>query len=172
MKNNYTKTVLVLVVIVLLAIIGYVALMKKPTPVNPPVTTPAASVTYINDQYGFSIALPDSWKGYTIITSEWEGRDVNTGAVTDHGPILTLRHPDWTVANPREDMPIMVFTPSQWTLIQNETMSVGAAPIPPSLLGKNSQYILALPARYNFDYKTGYEEVDQLVHTLVAFEPK
>ncbi len=127
--------------------------------------------TYRNDQYGFSIALPDGWKGYTVLNSQWEGRDVATGNVTAHGPIVTLRHPLWTATAPREDMPIMVFTPAQWELVQQESLAVGAAPIPPSILGQNSKYIIALPARYNFDYKTGFEEVDQLVHALKAYEP-
>lgn len=136
------------------------------------ITPVASSSAYTNDQYGFSIALPDSWKGYTVLNSQWEGRDVASGAVTEHGPLITLRHPLWTAAAPREDMPVMVFTPAQWALVKNQTMSLGAAPIPPSMLGQNSKYILALPARYNFDNKTGFEEVDQLVHTLNAYEPK
>ncbi len=127
--------------------------------------------TYHNEQYGFSIALPDSWKGYVVLNSQWEGRDVATGNVTERGPVITLRHPQWTLSAPREDMPVMVFNPAQWQLVQHEEMAVSAAPIPPSILGQNSKYIIALPARYNYDYKTGWEEVDQLVHTLKAFEP-
>lgn len=129
----------------------------------------ANSEIYSNDKYGFSIALPESWKGYSVLNSQWEARNVATGHVVDHGPIIMLRYPQWNVGNPREDMPIMVFTPTQWNLMQSEQMSVGAAPIPPSVLGQNSKYILALPARYNYDFKTGWEEVDRLVHTLKAY---
>ncbi len=141
-----------------------------------PVFTPRATEVpalniYQNNQYGFSIALPDSWGGYTVLNSQWQGRNVATSKVTATGPIITLRHPLWTTASPREDMPMMIFTPAQWALIQGEKMAVSAAPIPPSILGQNSKYVIALPARYNYDYKTGWEEVDQLVHTLTAFEP-
>ncbi|MEO8065330.1 MAG: carboxypeptidase-like regulatory domain-containing protein [Candidatus Doudnabacteria bacterium] len=127
--------------------------------------------TYKNDQYGFSIALPNSWKGFMVQSSQWEGRSVASGKILDHGPLITLRHPLWTAADPREDMPVMVFTPSQWTLVQQEKMSLGAAPIAPGILAQNSQYIIALPARYNYDFKTGWEEVDQLVHKLKAYNP-
>lgn len=131
--------------------------------------------TYTNSQYGFLITLPDSWKGYTVLNSQWEGWNIDptkgASAVIDHGPIITFRHPDWTEANQREDMPVMIFTLAQWDLIKNDKMSVSAAPISPSLLGQNSKYVIALPARYNYDYKIGWEEVDQLVHTLKTFEP-
>jgi len=134
--------------------------------------TPVPAVTeYTNTTYGFSIPLPADWQGYTVITLQWDGTDVATGNVVEHGPKIVLRNPKWTAAAPYEDMPILVFTPAQWTKVQAETLSLGAAPIGPSLLGQNSQYILALPARYNFDYSTGFQEVDAIIHTLTAFEP-
>jgi hypothetical protein len=133
---------------------------------------PVSQEIYRNDEYGFSIALPDSWEGFTILlNTQWVGRDVTTNKVVENGPIITLHHPLWTAANPREDMPVMIFTPAQWAKITSEKMSVGAAPIPPSLLGQNSKYVIALPARYNYDFKTGWEEVDLLIHTLKAYEP-
>jgi len=132
---------------------------------------PYQTFAYRNTQYGFSIPLPSDWQGYTVLTQQWEGRDVNTGIVTQTGPKIVLRNPLWTAATPYEDMPVMVFTPSQWALVQSESLAVSAAPIPPSMLGQNSEYILALPARYNFDYATGFEQVDTLVHGLVASEP-
>jgi hypothetical protein len=57
----------------------------------------------------------------------------------------------------------MIFTPSQWDLIQKEKMAVSAAPIGPSELGHNTRYTFALPARYNFAYPTGWEEVEKIV---------
>ncbi len=164
------------------AVVGYLVLANQmglwpfPEPImiiNPtPTPTPTTAENgYINDQYGFSIPLPDSWRGYTVINSQWEGRDVSTGRITERGPLITLRDPKWKETDQREDMPIMVFTLSQWALVQEENLSLGAAPIPPSVLGKNSQYVIALPARYNYDYKTNWEEVDLLVHAIRVFEP-
>jgi hypothetical protein len=57
----------------------------------------------------------------------------------------------------------MVFTLSQWEQIQREELSVGAAPIPPAELGRNGRYVFALPARYNFAFLTGWEEVEKIV---------
>ncbi len=57
----------------------------------------------------------------------------------------------------------MVFTLSQWEAVRNETLSVGAAPIQPSELGRNSTYVFALPARYNFAFPEGYKEVEDII---------
>lgn len=128
------------------------------------------SVIYKNTQYGFSFALPESWKGYSIINQIWEGNDVKLGKITETGPLISIRHPQWTSKNPRQDIPIMVFTLAQWNLIQQEKISVGAAPIGPSELGRNNIYVFALPARYNFAFLTGYKEVEDILknHPLKA----
>jgi hypothetical protein len=58
-----------------------------------------------------------------------------------------------------------VFTLSQWDELQQDKFHIGAAPIGPGELGRNSKYVFALPARYNFAFPEGYEEVDQLLQT-------
>jgi len=127
--------------------------------------------TYYNPQFGMELKLPPSWKGYKVLTQQWEGQPLDSRVVSQSGPLIILRHPKWTEQNHYEDMPIMVFTPFQWNLVQEGKLSVGAAPVPPSELGRNSKYIIALPARYNYDFAIGWEEVDQLVHTIMVFEP-
>ena len=122
-------------------------------------------VVYKNSQYGFTFSLPSSWKGYSIVTDKWEGRSTTSGKVTETGPLYSIRHPQWTSAKPRQDIPIMVFNTSQWKLILQETLAVGAAPIGPSELGRNSNYVFALPARYNFAYPLGYKEVEQILRS-------
>lgn len=62
----------------------------------------------------------------------------------------------------------MVFTPAQWNSLQGDEFHIGAAPMNPSELGRSSQYVLALPARYNYAFPTGYEEVEQI---LKSFAP-
>ena len=57
----------------------------------------------------------------------------------------------------------MIFTIDQWDIIVKEEMAVGAAPIGPSKIGSNSKYVFALPARYNFAYETGFEEVEEIL---------
>jgi hypothetical protein len=129
-------------------------------------TTTQASITYSNTEYGFSMSLPQSWQGYTIASSTWQGLSIGGTAgekVVTSGPTVLIRHPLWTAANPRQDIPVMVFTIPQWNELQAEKYHIGAAPIGPTELGSNSLYVFALPARYNYAFQTGYEEVDRIV---------
>ena len=134
------------------------------TPPPPPVPV---GVNYRNTEYGFNFSLPNSWEGYTVIEDVWEGNSVNaSGAITSstvNGPLVSIRHPDWDYKSPRQDIPVMVFTISQWSDIQSDKFHVGASPMNPTEIGRNKKYVFAIPARYNFSYLTGYEEVDELI---------
>lgn len=142
-----------------------IAIKQNTTSTSSTSSSPVNSilVVYKNSQYGFSFSLPSSWKGYSIVTTKWDGRDTTSSKVTQTGPLYSIRHPLWTSAKPRQDIPIMVFTIPQWKLILKETLAVSAAPIGPSELGRNSEYVFALPARYNFAYPLGYQEVEQIL---------
>ncbi len=133
----------------------------------PPSSTPQAQgVVYYNTQYGFSFALPDSWQDFSIVDSRWEGLAATgeqAGKIVEEGPELIIRHPLWTAENPRQDIPILIFTLDQWDALQKEAFHLGAAPIGPSELNRNSRYVFALPARYNFAFPTGYEEVETIL---------
>lgn len=124
------------------------------------------SIVYKNTQYGFSFTLPDSWEGYQVINDRWEG--LATGAqqgseVIETGPLLYIRHPGWTPREQRQDIPIMVFTLAQWDSLQREEFHIGSAPVGPEELGRNSEYVFALPARYNYAFPPGYEEVEEIL---------
>ena len=123
------------------------------------------SLAYENTEYGFKIDLPESWQGFSVIQKEWQGRDLSREGKDDQvaGPLVIIRHPQWTEEEPRQDIPIMVLTHEQWKAIQAEQLSVSAAPIPPQELGQNERYVFALPPRYNYDFPTGYEEVEQII---------
>lgn len=128
----------------------------------------AERMSYKNEAYGFSITLPTSWTGYSIVTSTWDGytSDNERGDVTiAHGPLIAIRNPQWTSAKPYQDIPIMVFTLHQWNSLQQEQFHIGAAPIEPSELGRNARYVFALPARYNYAFPLGYEEVDRVLQS-------
>ena len=130
------------------------------------------SISYIyqNTKYGFNFTLPDTWKGFSIVTDKWQGASLLTptmGTIVATGPIIYIRHPLWTAAKPRMDIPIMVFTLAQWKSVQNEEFSVSAAPLPPSEIARNAKYVFGLPARYNLTYLTGFEEVA----TILAGNP-
>lgn len=130
--------------------------------------SPTGSIVYKDTQYGFSFALPESWKGYTIVSSPWEGlaqSDAAGETVVETGPIVTIRDPRWTSKTPRQDIPIMVFTLDQWNSLQQGVFHIGAAPIGPSELGRNNSYVFALPARYNFAFPPGYKEVETIIES-------
>lgn len=125
------------------------------------------SIVYRNTQYGFSFSLPESWKGYSVVTGKWEGLAMGGGPQGDRtvetGPVISIRHPQWTSQERRQDIPIMVFTLTQWNALQQGEFHIGAAPVGPSELGRNTRYVFALPARYNYAFPTGYEEVEKIL---------
>lgn len=128
----------------------------------------ATSLEYKNAQYGFTFSLPISWSGYSIVTDTWEGYVFSAQGAdipNEQGPQISIRHPLWTQTVPRQDIPIMVFTIAQWNALQQDAFHIGAAPINPSELGRNANYVFALPARYNYAFPAGYEEVDAILAT-------
>lgn len=120
---------------------------------------------YRNTQYGFSFSLPISWKGYSILEDKWTGykTGVSGDEVAETGPMIFIRNPQWTSSDPMQDIPIMIFTIKQWDSLQQEKFHIGTAPIGPSELGHNSEYVFALPARYNFAFPKGWEEADEIL---------
>lgn len=124
------------------------------------------SVIYTNTQYGFRFFLPASWNDYSIVITKWEGLAPGStqGEVpVETGPIISIRHPQWTSKIPRQDIPIMIFTISQWNSLEQGKFHIGAAPFGPGELGRNNRYVFALPARYNYAYPAGYEEVENIL---------
>ena len=120
-------------------------------------------VIYTNNRYGFRFYLPSSWKGYSIIESEWDGSAQSEGIHDEGGPHIVIRHPLWTEDNPREDIPIMVFTHKQWREVDRGNIIVSPAPIGPCPIGANKRYVFALPPRYNYDLADGWEEVVKIL---------
>lgn len=126
-----------------------------------PIPTPVA---YDNTQYGFCFLLPADWKGYRIITETWSGTVLDTQK-TESGPQLLIRNPKWTKNDPWQDIPIMIFTPSQWKLVEADNLAVSAAPIGPAELGQNKSYVFALPPRWiGFTDAEGTDEVQTLMN--------
>ena len=125
-------------------------------------STDSAVIKYQNNEYGFIFLLPLSWQNYSIVAEKWSGQMIDSQAKLT-GPKILIRHPEWTVKNMRQDIPIMIFTSDQWKLIEQEKLAVSAAPIGPTELGHNDKYVFALPARYNFAFLPGFEEVEQIM---------
>ena len=136
---------------------------------------PVSLVEYRDTELGFSFSLPPGWQGFSIQTSQWEGlKSADQGeAVVERGPLISIMHPQSTPEQPRQEIPIMVFSIAQWDQMQGGEWHIGAAPIGPLELGRNSRYVFALPARYNYAFLQGWEEVEQILqgNPLMTFEP-
>jgi hypothetical protein len=137
------------------------------TPVQASSTQISLPVKYDNTEYGFVFSLPADWQGFSIYTKQWDGNPLTGSkyASVIHGPEIYIRNPNWTTQNPYEDIPVMVFTPDEWAEIQQEKLAVSAAPIPPSELGQNQKYVFALPPRYDYGFRTGFEEVEKIMQS-------
>jgi hypothetical protein len=168
--------------IVIIVIGGYLAFAAlRPqwpfsTQESPTPTVQEDQVLYRNDQFGFLVLLPQSWNGYTIFNDREDaydltGKTTTNNGVIDHVLIVHIEHPEHTHERPRQDIPIMVFPTALWVLA--EEISVGAAPIPPRELARNKAYVFALPARYNYAFREGWEDVEAIIDSspIRVFEP-
>jgi hypothetical protein len=129
-------------------------------------TPPPTNLEYKNTDYRFTVTLPLSWQGYTVSIDKWTGDAIGDelgGIPLAEGPVISIHSPQWTGPNSYQDIPIMIFTINQWSDLQNDKIHIGAAPIGPSELGRNDKYVLALPARYNFAFPPGTEEVQAII---------
>ena len=127
---------------------------------------PAGPVTgailYKNTKFGFTFSLPEGWKGYTVATEQWEATDTQKGVV-ERGPIVYIRPPDWTKENPRQDIPIMIFTLSQWESVEHGDFFIGGAAIVPGELGRNRKYAFAVSRRVEDSDAPGAKEVNEIL---------
>ncbi|MFA5889306.1 MAG: hypothetical protein WCW47_01585 [Candidatus Paceibacterota bacterium] len=178
MKQKILYLVCFLLILILVGGCAYLVFSKKSDIKNSDIvttaTTTATTIEYKNTQYGFGFTLQKSWEGYTIIVDDWEGYgqsdvSIEEQMVAEKGPLIFIQHPEWTEDDPRQSIPIMVFTLSQWDKLVKDEFHIGAAPINPSELGRNNKYVFAIPARYNFAYPTGYEEVEEIINDKSLF---
>ncbi len=136
-----------------------------------------AEVLFQYPAVGFTLRLPKSWEGYQVESSTWEGIRNEPGSgevVVESGPMVTILHPDSTQEDPRQGIPIMVMTIAQWEAMLAQEWHIGAAPVFPMEIGRNSQYVFALPARYNYAFLEGWEEVEDIIwgQSIIIEEPQ
>jgi hypothetical protein len=132
--------------------------------------SPVSWKTYKNAQYGFQLTFPESWKGYAVDETTWQGNAVDNFNQKYSGPESVFKNPQTTPQQPWQDIPIMVFTPEQWQLVLQERLAVSAAPIGPAEVGQNTKYIFATPPRwYGFTNAIGFQEAVEIVKTFKAF---
>jgi hypothetical protein len=161
------KLIITSVIILLTAIVAtyWILNWQKPVAQNNSQnsTQTQSSVKYINERYGFTFSLPPDWKDYSIVMSTWEG--YKGSELSQSGPLILIRNPKWTSEKPYQDIPIMVFTPLQWSAVQRHEFYVSAAGVNPSLIGYNAEYVFGLPSRYNHAFPEGWQEVEDILKT-------
>ena len=135
---------------------------------------------YQNADYGFAISLPSSWKGYAIITKTWDGHSAVENAnseVIEHGPLLTIRHPQWTAQAPLQDIPIYVYTLKQWSALDISGGFVVHSSGIEDELYHNSHYVFVVYNRdlipdFNDENIKGAGEVARIVQNLEDQHPE
>ncbi|MFZ0138925.1 MAG: hypothetical protein WAK89_17805 [Candidatus Sulfotelmatobacter sp.] len=132
---------------------------KQEAPAAEPSTD---AIIYKNTKYEFTFSLPEGWKGYTVVTEQWEASDTQRGVV-ERGPIVYIRPPDWSKENPRQDIPIMVFTLTQWESVEHGDYFVGGQAIVPGELGRNRKYAFAVSRRVEDSDLAGAKEVNEIL---------
>jgi hypothetical protein len=155
------KQIIWILVIALIAIGTLYMVSHINTPDVPiPLTQATTTITYTNTTYGFTLTLPKSWEGYTVLTG-----------TLPFGYTVTLRHPLWTKENPYMDTPILVYPITQWKLWEANNFEgyPTAAPIGPTERGRNAQYVFATAPRYNYSFATDWETVEEIVKSLKGF---
>ena len=107
---------------------------------------------YHNAQYDFSFFLPASWRGYSVFTERWEAplhsADYQRWVGEEHGPIIVIRNPRWKAADRYQDIPITVFTRSQWAAKQQEYFFPNACGMIDEIW-RNRKYVFGIYDRYD-----------------------
>ena len=131
--------------------------------VNVPAHSSGARVAYHNEQFDFTFSLSASWQGYSVLVQQWEGH-----AVPERGPMIILRHPRWKTIDPYQDIPILVFTRSQWEANRGAGLCIGAGGLEYEI-GHNRKYAFAISSRFNVDDSVkGWREATDVVEQNMA----
>ncbi|MBI2109312.1 MAG: hypothetical protein HYT93_04045 [Parcubacteria group bacterium] len=150
--------------VIAVAITTYITVTKKHLS---PFDSDTSLPEYRNAEYRFYVSLPETWRNYTVSMDTWTGYDVGDELGEKeftHGPIVSIHNPKWTAEKLYQDIPVMVFTAEQWGNLKSGKFHIGAAPVDPNELGRNTNYVFAVPARYNFSFPLGYEEVEEILN--------
>lgn len=130
-------------------------------------------IRYHNPEYHLTFLLPASWQGYSASVQQWDGQTYSPATdktiVVGHGPMITLRHPQWQSSAPFQDIPIVVFTRDQWDALHHGKFW-------PSLFAggtideiwHNGDYVFAMSSRYNWGELEGSKEVAGIVEENCA----
>ncbi len=122
---------------------------------------------YHNSQYGLTFFLPADWRGYSVVTQQWDGYP----SQTERGLTIILRHPQWKTNDLYQDIPIMIFTRPQWDKeVHGQFFPYAGGAI--FELWHNQNYVFGLYSRYNFaDEVKGWKEAGDIIDQNRAANP-
>jgi len=135
---------------------------------NPPSDSTGSALRYHNTQSGFTFFLPASWRGYSVLNKQWEGQTYlpanDTTLTVAHGPVIVLRHPQWTVSDPYQDITFLVYTRSQWDGEKlgkfSSTFYAGGTMVE---MWHNHKYVFAMSTHDGKAELIGWREVNEIV---------
>ena len=134
---------------------------------NAPSHPSGLPLRYHDAQYDFTFFLPASWQGYSVLTQQWEAQTYSAATdkvvVAEHGPMIVLRHPQWKASDPYQDIPILVFTRSQWEAEHQGKFFPYAGGVIFEMQ-HNDKYVFGIYSRFNADDTVkGWKEADDFV---------
>jgi hypothetical protein len=139
---------------------------QDPTVIRMPNPSAEMTVRYHNSKYNFTLSLPASWRGYSVLIQQWEGHTYipakDAVATTEKGPVIVLRHPQWQATDPNQDIPIQVFTRSQWAAYQRGEFSIGAGGFEEEI-AHNAKFVFTFSSRFNASDLKGWQEAGDIV---------
>jgi hypothetical protein len=133
-------------------------------------------IRYHNSQYNSTFCLPANWKGYSVLTRQWEGEEYapekDTVVKVADGPIIVLRNPQWKTNNLYQDIPVYIFTRQQWDDIHlGKYDAVGAGGVIDEIW-HNDKYVFGIHSRYNADDSiNGWSKVQGIVNQNCVAHP-
>jgi hypothetical protein len=130
-------------------------------------------IRYHNGEYKLVFYLPQTWKGYSVLMSRWDGEkylpEKDRVVVLARGPIITLRNPQWKTSEPCQDMPIYVFTRGQWDDLHVGKFDAAGAGGVLFELWHNDKYVFGIHSRYNAnDSLDGWKDVQDILNKNCA----
>ena len=123
---------------------------------------------------GLAFRLPASWRGYTVLTRDWEGwtyvAESDRSFVSERGRAIVLRHPRRTRTECWQDIPILVLTRVQWDSYHRGAFAIGAGGVQLEF-SHNSNYVFTISTRFNADDSVwGWKEASDAIGGNMAVQ--
>jgi len=116
---------------------------------------------YYNSQYDFTFFLPASWRGYSVLIQQWNASQTDS-TMPEHGPVIVIRHPQWKINDIYQDIPVRVFTRSQWEADRHGKFAIDAGGFEEEI-EHNREFVFVISSRFNTEELKASKEADDVV---------